>query len=481
VTDNPCLLTIAAAGRRLRARSLSPVELTRAYLDRIDLLNSSVGAFITVLHEKALDQAREVGKQFDAGHYLGPLHGIPIAIKDNFATDGVLTTCGSKILKDSVPDFDATSVARLKQAGAILLGKSSLYEFAFGDDINPFTGRGPTRNPWNLERSTSGSSSGSAAAVSASMCAAALGTDTGGSIRAPAAFCGIVGMKPTYGRVSRYGVTPLSWSLDHVGPMTRSVEDNALMLNAIAGSDPHDQTCSRKPISDYAKMLRKGVNGLRIGLPKNFYFEFADREVGEAAFRAAKTLERLGASIREIDLPHLKYAVGAEIAILFAEAFAYHQKYIRSDRFQDYTDSNKMQWDSARYISAADYLQAQRLRGFLIRDFEHAFEAVDVLCAPGAATEAGPIQEDASTDQLPTREVAAGTVTTYEMFLRMSSPANLAGIPALVMPCGSSAAGLPLSLQIMAPHFDEATIYQVANAYEQSTDWHLRRPEALKV
>ena len=478
--DDLNFLTIAHASRLLRTGRLSPVELTRAYLDRIDLLDPDIGAFITVLRDESLSQSHVIEQQIAAGHYRGPLHGIPIAVKDNFATDGVLTTCGSKILKENVTRYDATAVSRLKEAGAILLGKSSLFEFAFGDDINPLTGRGPTRNPWNLGRSTSGSSCGSAAAVSASMCAAALGTDTGGSIRGPAAFCGIVGMKPTYGLVSTYGVTPLCWSLDHVGPMTRSVEDNALMLGVIAGGHSADRLCSQEPAHDYTSMLHAGVKRLRIGLPKRYYFEFASREVATAVDQAAKTLEHQGASIHEIDLPHLKYAVGAEIAILFSESLAYHQKYLLRGKFYDYTDSNKMQWDSARYISATDYLQAQRLRRFVIRDFERAFETVDVICAPGAPTEANLIHEDAPTDQLPTQTVPAGSVTSYEMFLRLTSPANLAGVPALVMPCGFSAAGLPLSMQLMARHFQEATVYQVANTYEQTTDWHRRRPEFLR-
>ncbi len=415
-------------------------------------------------------------KEIATGHYRGPLHGIPIAVKDIFATDGHRTTCGSKILKDNITHYDATPVARLKQAGAILLGKLTMSEFAFGDDVNPLTGQHPTRNPWKLERSASGSSSGSGAAVSASMCAAALGTDTGGSIRYPSAYCGIVGLKPTYGRVSRYGVTPLAWSLDNAGPMTKTVEDNARMLGVIAGADPADRMCSEKPVGDYLKGLRAGVKGLRIGLPKNYFFEFATRDVGDAVREAAKTLERQGASIHEVDLPHLKYAIGAEIAIIFAEPLAYHQKYLRRGKFADYTDYNKAQWDAARYISGADYVQAQRVRRFMIRDFEKAFARVDVIFAPAAGTEANTIQEDLLTDQIPTREVPAGTVTLWEIFPRMANPGNLAGVPALAMPCGFSAAGLPLSLQILGRHFDEATVYRVAAAYERATDWHTRRP-----
>jgi aspartyl-tRNA(Asn)/glutamyl-tRNA(Gln) amidotransferase subunit A len=474
--DGPCFLTIAEVGPMLRAKRLSPVELTSAYLDKIDSLNPAINAFITVLRDEALAHARTMEAEIASGDYRGPLHGIPIAVKDIFATDGHRTTCGSKILKDNITHYDATAVARLKQAGCILVGKLTMSEFAFGDDVNPISGQRPTHNPWNLERSASGSSSGSGAAVSASMCAAALGTDTGGSIRLPSAYCGIVGLKPTYGRVSRYGVTPLAWTLDNAGPMTKSVEDNALLLEVIAGADPADGMCSAKPVGDYRRGLGAGVKGLRIGLPKKYFFEYATRDIEDAIREAARTLERQGASIHEIDLPYLKYAMGAEIAIIFAESLAYHQKYIRRGKFEDYTLYNKAQWDAARYISGTDYVQAQRARRFMIRDFEKALEQVDVIFAPAAGTEANTIEEDQLTDRIPMREVPAGTVSLWEILWRMPSPANLTGVPALAMPCGFSAAGLPLSLQIMGRHFGEATLYRVAAAYEQATDWHMRRP-----
>ena len=473
---NPVELTIAEAAPLLRAHRLSPVDLTRAYLDRIEALNPRVNSFITILRDEAIAGAQVAEREIAGGRYRGPLHGIPYAVKDIFATKGHRTTCGSKILKDAVTDYDATAVTRLAAAGAILIGKLTMSEFAFGDDVNPTTGKGPTRNPWNLERSASGSSSGSGAAVAASMCAAALGTDTGGSIRGPSGFCGIVGMKPTYGRVSRYGVTPLAWSLDNAGPMTKCVEDNAVLLGLLAGPDPKDRMCSERPAGEYLKNLRGGAKGLRIGLPKNYFLEYATRDVGDAVRQAARTLEKQGASVREIDLPHLKYAVGAEIAIIFAEPLAYHQKYIRGGKFDDYTPYNKAQWDAARFISAGDYVQAQRIRRFMVRDFEQAFEQVDVVFAPGMGTEANPIAEDLLTDRVPMRDVPAGTLPLWEVYWRMASPGNLTGVPALVMPCGFSTAGLPFSLQIMGRHFDEATVYRAAAAYEQATDWHTRRP-----
>ncbi|MGH8238474.1 MAG: amidase [Steroidobacteraceae bacterium] len=477
---NPCYLTIAEASALMKAKRLSPVELTQAYLDRIESLDPAVGSFITVLRDQASVRAREMEKEIAVGHHRGPLHGIPIAVKDMFATQGDRTTCGSKILQDNITHHDATAVARLRAAGCILLGKLTLSEFAFGDDVNPLTGQGPTRNPWNLERSVAGSSSGSAAAVCASFCAGALGTDTGGSIRVPSGYCGIVGMKPTYGRVSRYGVTPLAWSLDNVGPMTRSVEDSALMLAVIAGADPADRMCSDEPVADYRQGLHAGVKGLRVGLPKQYFLEYATHDVADAVREAARVLEGLGATLSEVELPQLKYAVAAEKAIILSESFAYHQKYLRQGKFDLYTDACKSAWDTARYISAADYIQAQRLRSALIRDFEKAYEQVDVILTPSTGVEANTIQEELA-DRPPRRGVPAGEITLMEIGDRMVYPGNIAGVPALALTCGFSAAGLPLGLQIMGRNFDEATVYRVGAAYEQATDWHTRRPQISPV
>jgi aspartyl-tRNA(Asn)/glutamyl-tRNA(Gln) amidotransferase subunit A len=476
-TDTAAHLTIAEAGRLLRARKLSSVELTTAYIDRIEAFNPTLNAFITVNRDQALAQAHAADAEITSGRYRGPLHGIPIAVKDLFATKGDVTTSGSKILKDNVTQYDATVVARLRQAGCILLGKLMLMEFANGDDVNPLTGKRPVRNPWNIERSVSGSSSGPAAAVSASLCAGALGSDTGGSIRLPASYCGIVGIKATFGRVSRHGATPLAWSLDSVGPMTKSVEDCALMLEVIAGADPADRGCSERPVPDYRKTLDAGVKGLRVGLPKNYFLDYCTADVAEAVREAARTLERHGATVREVELPHLKYAMGAELAIIFGESLAYHSTYLRQGKFDLYTDTNKAQWDAARFISAADYVQAQRVRRYIIRDFEKAYEDVDVILAPSAATEANPIAEDEWTDRVAMRQVPAGNVPLLELIWHMPSPANLSGVPALALPCGFSAAGLPLGLQIMGRHWDEATVFRVGAAYEQATEWHKRRPK----
>ena len=472
----PHELTISEAGSQLRDRKLSPVELTKGCLDHIARLGPKVNCFISLFAEEAMEQARQAEEDIAADRYRGPLHGIPIAVKDIYATDGQLTTCGSRILKDHITPYDATAVARLKQAGCILLGKLTLSEFALGGDVNPLTGIGPTRNPWNLDRSCSGSSSGSGAAVSASFCAGALGTDTGGSIRLPAGFCGIVGMKPTFGRVSRHGVTPLAWSLDHAGPMTRSVPDNAIMLQTIAGADPADAACADKAVPDFSAALHRGVKGLRIGMPKQYMLEYATAETVAAVEAAARTLERLGASIREVDLPHLKYALGAEYVIIFSEPVAYHSKYLRQGKFDLYTDASKVNWDAGRFINAADYTQAQRVRRYIIRDFERAYEEVDVIVSSSTGTEATRIRDE---QQHPDAliDTPVGKVTYTEISWRLPSPANLAGLPTLALPCGFSSSGLPLGLQLMGRHWDEQTVYQVGAAYEAATGWwHTRKP-----
>ena len=471
----PYELTITEAGALLRERKLSPVALTKAYLDRIAELDPKVNCFISVFADEAMARAKTVEGEISAGNYRGALHGIPIAVKDIYATNGHLTTCGSKILKDNVTSYDATTVARLTGAGCILLGKLTLSEFALGGDVNPLTGIGPTRNPWNLDRSCAGSSSGSGAAVSASFCAGALGTDTGGSIRLPAGFCGIVGMKPTFGRVSRHGVTPLAWSLDTAGPMTRSVADNALMLQAIAGADPLDPACADKPVPDYAEGLRRGVKGLRIGMPKQFMLEYATAETAAAVQAAAELLARQGAIVREVDLPHLKYALGAEYVIIFSEPVAYHSKYFRQGKFDLYTPASKVNWDAGRFINAADYTQAQRVRRYIIRDFEQAYEQVDVIFSSSTGVEATRIRDEQE-HPAAMADTPAGKVSYSEISWRLPSPANLAGLPTLALPCGFSSSGLPLGLQIMGRHWDEATVYRVGAAYESATDWHTRRP-----
>ena len=327
-----CYLTIREAGQLLKRRELSPVELTRAFLDRIEALDSKLQAFITVLPQRAMAAARTAEAEMLRSDYRGPLHGIPIALKDLYDTKGIRTTASSRVMADRVPSEDATTTARLEAAGSILLGKLAMHEFALGGP-DPTCGFPLARNPWNLAHIPGGSSSGSGTAVAAGLCMGSLGSCTGGSIRGPAAYCSLVGLKPTYGRVSRYGVVPLSWSLDHCGPMTWTVEDTASMLQAIAGPDPKDPTSSRAPVPDYSAALKEDIKGLTIGVPRHFFWAddpHIDRETLAVVDSALQTLAELGAQVEEVTIPTLHYAGAAQPAIMLSEAFAYHQRFLRS-------------------------------------------------------------------------------------------------------------------------------------------------------
>jgi aspartyl-tRNA(Asn)/glutamyl-tRNA(Gln) amidotransferase subunit A len=462
------LLPVAALAERLRRREVSPVEITRLYLDRIAALDPTLSAFITVTADQALAEAAAAEREIAAGHYRGPLHGVPVALKDLFYTAGVRTTAGSKILADFVPAEDATVVARLRAAGAISLGKTNLEEFAFGaTSINPHYGA--CRNPWDPTRIAGGSSGGSAAAVAAGLCGAALGTDSGGSIRQPSALCGLVGLKPTYGRVSRHGVVPLSWSQDHVGPMTRTVRDAALVLQVIAGHDPRDAASSPAPVPDYLADLEAGVRGLRLGLPRDFFFDRVEPEIAAAVRAAAQTLAGLGARVEEIPLPHahLTYAAGA--TILFAEAAAYHEPWLRA-RPAAYGPLVRDRLRVGAALLATDYLKAQRARAALVAETRRLFADVDALLTPTVPVAAP--RQDADRIRWPdgTEEDVRGAT------LRFTRPFNLLGFPAISVPCGFTADDLPIGLQIVAGPFAERTVLQVARAYEAATAWGARHP-----
>ena len=454
-------LTIAELAPLIESGDVSHVVVTRAVLERIEALDGRLNAYITVLHDDAMSAAREAENAILAGGYLGPLHGVPISLKDLFWTQGVRTTAGSKILADFVPNEDAHSVARLKAAGAVIVGKTNLHEFAFGvTTINPHYGT--TRNPWDAERIAGGSSGGSAAAVAAGLCTAALGTDTGGSIRIPAALCGIVGLKPTYGRVSRHGVVPLAWTMDHVGPMTRSVRDAALMLNVVAGHDPRDPASTDAPAPDFTAGLDAGVKGLRLGVPQHFYFDDLDAEVEGCVRAAIDVLGRLGGKIEEVALPRLEYAPAVYWPISISEAAAYHRDWL-INRPQDYGDDVRERMEPGLLAPAVRYLQAQRARRLIADDFRHALREVDVLLVPTTPVPAPRLDE-------------AGTPEVRSSLLRLTSPANLAGLPALSVPCGFTGAGLPVGLQIIGRAFDEATVLRVGHAYETTAGWEVRIP-----
>lgn len=452
----------------LRAGELSPVELTSGYLDRISALNDRLGAYITVMGEQAMAQARQAESEIQAGEDRGALHGIPIGIKDIIYTKGVLTSGGSKVLADFVPDEDSTIVRRLDDVGAVLLGKLNLSEFAVGGTIDhPF---GTPRNPWNTDHTAGGSSSGSGIAAAGGLCAGALGSDTGGSVRGPAGFCGIVGLRPTYGRVTRQGVLAMCWSMDTVGPMTRTVADCALMLNAIAGKDSLDSTSSDASVPDYTMGLGNGVEGLRIGLPSEMFgYEGLDVDVSESVLRAVAALGEQGATSEEMSLPMCANSGAVFIGTADVDCAAYHAEWLRT-KPDDYDWSTRTRLETASLAPAWAYLRAQRARELIRRELTAALEKYDVVILP-----TGPVAA-------PTIEASTGKPGGYyqgKLDLgrrRYTSPAALAGLPALSVPCGFSDAGLPIGMQIIGRAFDEATLFRVGQAYESATEWHARHP-----
>ncbi len=463
-------LSAREQGALIRAGKLSPVELTEAYLARIDALNPRTNAFITVTADHARAQAAEAEREIGRGHYRGPLHGIPYAPKDILATRGILTTNGSKVTATTVPDFESTITDRLARAGAVLAGKLNLLEFAMGSGV--VSGFGPARNPWDLTRTPSGSSSGSGAAVAASMVPLSIGTDTGGSIRGPANFCGIVGLKQTYGRVSRHGVTTLAWSLDHAGPMTRTVADAALVLQAIAGHDPLDASTTHDPVPDYSQALNGDLRGVRVGVPVRHMTEGLAPEI-ERAYRAAlDTLRGLGAALVDVDVPHAPYAAGAGWIVAMAEAAAFHEQRLR--RTPELFDPVvRERLDAARFYSATDYIKAQRVRTVLMQEMATVYTLCDVMAVPAGEALPAPLE---------TAELAATDVKPGSKASRFRSGTtflgNMTGLPALVLPCGFSAGppALPIGLQLYGRAFDEFSLFRVGHAYEQATDWHTRRP-----
>jgi aspartyl-tRNA(Asn)/glutamyl-tRNA(Gln) amidotransferase subunit A len=458
--------TISEVAKLIRSRAVSPVDVTQATLHRIERGDAALNAYITVTKDAAMRAAEAAEEAIASGRYRGPLHGVPLALKDLFATKGIRTTAGSKILAQHVPTYDATVVERLTRAGAILVGKLNLYEFACGGIVNPTYGA--TRNPWDLERTAGGSSGGAGAAVAASLCFGALGTDTGGSIRIPSSLCGIVGVKPTYGRVSRFGVTPLSWSLDHVGPMTRSVEDAAILLQAIAGTDPHDPTTARLPVPNYREALTGAVEGLTVGVPREFFLDRVEEEVAEAFHTAVTRLEGLGAAVEAVTVPQIRYTDTLYDVIQLCEAAAYHERYLTSHA-QEYDPQVLARVQEGRFIPAVHYLTAQRLRRVYSKALEKPFERVDVIATPTTPIPAFKIGEE-------TLRIGTTTENARRALRRLTRPFNIAGLPAVTVPCGFTATGLPIGLQIVAKPFDEATALRVAHAYETNTPWHQQRP-----
>ncbi|HET7317493.1 MAG TPA: Asp-tRNA(Asn)/Glu-tRNA(Gln) amidotransferase subunit GatA [Nitrospirota bacterium] len=459
--------------------------VTESVLDRIAAVDGKVKAYITVTEDVARALAKEADKKIKAGDTSSPLLGIPVAVKDNMCTEGIRTTCASKILGRFVPPYDATVVRNLKKAGYVLCGKPNMDEFAMGSSTEN-SGFFVTKNPWDLERIPGGSSGGSASAVAAGECIGSLGSDTGGSIRQPAACCGVVGLKPTYGRVSRYGLVAFASSLDQIGPITKDVTDSALLMNVIAGHDEKDSTSANIPAPDFTRALRKDVKGMKIGLPKEYFIEGMDSEVERAVRDAVKTLEGLGAKVVEVTLPHTDYAVATYYILATSEASSNLARYDgvkyghRTSSPKDLMDMYMKTRDEGfgpevkrrimlgTYALSAGYYEAyykkgQQVRTLIKRDFEEAFKTVDVIATPTAPTAAFKIGEK-TTDPL---QMYLSDIFTISV--------NLAGIPGISLPCGFTSANLPIGLQLLGRHFDEESILHAAFAYEQATEWHKRR------
>jgi len=455
------LRSILEVSELLRQRKVSPVELTRQCLAQIEQLNPPLNAFITVTADAALVQARDAENEILNGRWRGPLHGVPLALKDLIDTAGMRTTAASAIFKDRIPTQDAEVVARLKNAGALLLGKQNLHEFAYGGS-SVISFYGAVHNAWNPACITGGSSGGSATGVAAGLCYGAIGTDTSGSIRQPAALCGVVGLKPTYGRVSAHGVIPLAPSLDHVGPIARTVADTALILQAIAGHDPKDKTSANVPVSNYVAEMNRTPQSFKIGIPRKFFYEDLDSEVAAAVERALDELRKAGAhvSVIEIEIP-------TDRSLQTAESYAYHAEFVRRSP-ELYQPETLRRIRKGEEVTPSEIEQSCQDLNKRRAEIGHVFEKLDVLITPTTpipAPDLAELQQDP--DLLRPREL---------LLLRNTHPVDVWGLPAISVPCGFTTSGLPVGLQIIGPHWGESKVLQIALAYEQATTWHKRMP-----
>tara|TARA_B100000470_G_scaffold29115_1_gene19186 strand:- start:165 stop:1577 length:1413 start_codon:yes stop_codon:yes gene_type:complete len=462
-----CYMGAGDLSKLVQSKEISPVEIIEAHLTRIDATEPVLNSFITLLADQARKSARQAEKDIQAGRYKGPLHGIPVALKDLYNTGGVRTTSGSRIFDTFIPTEDCTVAAKFHQAGAILLGKLNMHQFAYGP-----TGENPDyghmHNPWNPDMVTGGSSGGSGSAAAAGQCTITTGSDTGGSIRIPAALCGIVGLKPTYGLVSRYGLSALSWSLDHPGPMTRTVEDTAITMNVIAGHDPKDVASAKVDIPDYTSALTGDVKGLRIGIVKEYFEVPLDPQVRKAVMDAISLLESMGAEIKEVSYPMFNQSQAISSTVLMAEATAYHRDLLEKDGHQLY-EPVRQRLEAGLFISAAEYLRAQQARSIFDQQGRRLLDEVDLLAGPTEPVTAPEIL--ASKVMAGEQEVGVvGALTQY------TRPYNINGFPAISVPCGFSDDEMPIGLQLAGRPFDELTVLRAAHAYEQANDWHTRRP-----
>ena len=458
---------IELLAKEIRAGTLSPINLAEKSLARIRSRDDQYQSFIHV-SESVLDDADTAEREIRSGNWKGPLHGIPMAVKDNYLTADMPTNAGTNCSDIIFPQEDSNTVARLRAAGAVLVGKTRLHEFAWGT-VTP-----PTRNPWDFDRVPGGSSGGSAAAVSGGLVTAAMGSDTGGSIRIPASLCGTVGLKPTFGRIGRSGIIPHSWSLDHAGPLTKTVADAAMILNVLAGSDPSDPSCQDLPVPDYTAGLGQPIDHVRIGVCGNHFFGHNQPDVENAVKAAIDDLAKAGCSIKNFQVPNLKYSLGAIFAIELASSTAYHDSSLQAGRVSQFEPDVRTLVEMGRLVSGPDYLKAEQLRRVLVEDFARVFDDVDVIITP--ATPLTAWLHDAETV-----EIAGGQESVLAASWRLTYPYNLVGLPAISIPCGFDRDGLPIGLQIAAKPFDEQTLLRVAYAYEQRHNWTANTPTFLDV
>lgn len=460
-------LTIAEAAARIERREVSPIDLAEAYLARVERLNPAINAFVTVTVDRARADAARAAAEIGAGNHRGPLHGIPFGLKDLYDTAGIETAAGSKVLRGRIPAEDSACARRLREAGAVLIGKTNTHEFAWGTTTNnPHTGA--THNPWALDRIPGGSSGGSGAAIVARMAAGTLGTDTGGSIRIPAALNGCVGFKPSFGRVSKAGVIPMSWQFDHPGPICRTVEDAAIVLQAIAGYDPNDFATMPVPVPDYRAALHGGVQGLRIGVPRDQFYGLLDPEVRVAVELAMDVFRELGAEVVDVDAGYERMAVLQAWMVCNAEGQAYHRQWLTEKR-DDYSPELLAELSNP-LPDAAGLANAYRASYDVKEAMRRQFEQVDLLLAPTTMRPASLIGEEQV-------EVDGIMLSTGAAFASLTMPFNIAGAPALSLPCGVSGEGLPIGMQLAGRPFDEATVLRAAHAYECATEWHRSLPE----
>jgi aspartyl-tRNA(Asn)/glutamyl-tRNA(Gln) amidotransferase subunit A len=461
-----CSLSISEASGLVARKELAPTELLAAHLDRIEKTNERLNAFVTMMTDEAMAAARLAETEIQNGNYKGPLHGIPIALKDLYNTKGVRTAAGSPVMSDVVPDTDSAVAQRFREAGAVITGKLQMDEFAMGaTSVNQHDG--PSRNPWDLDRITGGSSGGSAGAVAARLTMGSMGSDTGGSIRVPATLCGIVGMKPTFGLVSRFGVVPVSWTLDTVGPMTRTVRDTAIMLNTIAGHDPRDLSTSKRPTEDFTSTLEQGVEGLRIGVIEESFSAVIEPEVREVVRAAVAVLQSLGAQVEDASISLVERRRGTG-AIMLAEYSAVHLEIYRS-RGNEIGDQARNVIEDGFLVSGVDYVNAHRERTRYNTEFAKVWDRFDILVSPTERITA-PTIEDASPHDVYESE------SRYPSLSSLAGPFNTTGSPAVTVPCGFNSAGMPVGLQVVGQAFDDARVLRVAHAYEDATKWHTHEP-----